>query len=383
MTGIELDPEFAAGLAANVYLIQDELNRRGFVLKYKNHMATDDKTMVTGQTGALVIAKKKHVMAFMSPGMGMYKGHAFVAIKGTANLYDALTDLNTGVRTSRTGAAVHQGFNYAFESIFRELHGFISKLEGVNVIHCVGHSLGGAIATLAADWIRQASAVPAVKLYTFGSPRVGMERFAEKCTSRLKQKNIYRVYHQTDPIPMVPTWPFYHVPRSSADYLMPSSLAAIPWEYHLMKHYTKSASDAGSWEAMKNNRPKGHLDATVERWLKSDGLLSLTANTLDLLDAALLYVIKKVVNVAGILLVGAAATTFTLLDRLAIFMAKAASVASDVSIWVYHLIKKMAALIGIKVKEGTSLTVAFIRAVFLRLHQKISEMIWQASRLIN
>lgn len=204
--------------------------------------------------------------------------------------------------------------------------------------------------------------------------------FASKCTSRLLADNIYRMYHQTDPVPMVPTWPFFHVPTSMADYLVYSPVTGKPWEYHLMKHYQSSAKKAGSWGAIKHQRPKGHLDVTVERWLQSDGILPFTANTLDLLDAALLYVIKKVIHVAGIIVVGAAASTFTLLDRLAMFMAKAAKISADVSVWAYHLVKKMAAIIGIVVEKGADLTASFIRAVFLRLHQKIADMVWHAGR---
>ena len=64
-------------------------------------------------------------------------------------------------------------------------------------------------------------------------------------------------------------------------------------------------------------------------------------------------------------------------------MAKAAKVSSDVSSWVFHLVRKMAGLIGIKVKEGTDLTVAFIRKVFLMLHKKIADMIWRIGQEVS
>ena len=378
----ELMPLYAAQLARDVYFAQSAKTRDDFLEAYKADMEVEKATMATGTTG-LRILSKPHVMAVFSAGKGAYKGHAFVAVKGTASLYDALTDLNAGLRTSHTGSAVHQGFYYAFNSIFTELTDFVSGLRGVHAIHCVGHSLGGAIATLAADWIKASMAIPEVNLYTFGSPRVGLEMFAQKCTSRVKEENIYRVYHQTDPIPMVPTWPFRHVPTSNADYLVYSPLAAKPWEYHLMKHYISSSKKAVNWSAMIDKRPKGHLDAAVERWLTSDGVLSLTANTLELMDAALLYVVKKAINATGIFVVTGAASTFTLLDRLAMFIANAGKVSADVTVWVYHLMRKMASLIGITVKEGTDLTVSFIRIVFLRLHHKVSEMVLQVSRYID
>lgn len=93
--------------------------------------------------------------------------------------------------------------------------------------------------------------------------------------------------------------------------------------------------------------------------------------------------IEKAINATGIVLTSAFSATFTLLDRMAMFMAKAAKVSVEVSAWVFHLIKKMAALIGIKVKEGMNLTVEFIRIVFLKVHQKISEMIWRIGNQIG
>jgi len=382
MSGHTLSPKFSSELASNVYLIKDKFSRKGFMLKYKKHFNMEESQMAEGKTGALMVVKKSHVMAFLAIGQGAYKGQAFVAIKGTASLYDALTDLNTGIRTSHTGCSVHQGFYHAFNSILPELRKFVIGLRGVSVVHCVGHSLGGAIATLSADWIKASGGAASVKLYTFGSPRVGLDMFASKCSTRLSAGNIYRVYHQTDPVPLVPTWPFRHVPTTNADYLIFSPLAVKPWEYHLMKHYIKSAEKSGDWSVIKHNRPQGHLDSTVEKWLKSDGVLSFTANTLELMDAALLYVIKKVIHSSGIFLVSAAASTFTLLDRLAMFLAKAAKVSADLSIWVYRLVKKMAALIGITVKKGADLSVALLRIVFLRLHRKVSDMIWHASKEI-
>lgn len=380
MTGVSLDPIFAAELASNVYLIKDQHTRKGFELKYKKTFELDDSKMVMGKTGGYII-NKPHVMAFMAKGNDKaYPGQAFIAIKGTASLYDALTDLNTGVKTSHTGSAIHQGFHYAFDSILNDLRVFLGSLQGVSTIHCVGHSLGGAIATLAANWIKASGRAGAVRLYTFGSPRVGLQNFAAQCTNRMQSANIYRAYHQTDPVAMVPTWPFHHVPTFGDDYLMFSPASSVPWEYHFMKHYINSVKQAGSWGAIKSSRPQGHMDAAVERWLKSDGVVSLTANTLELMNAALLWVLKKVAHAAGILVVGTAASAFTLLDRLAMFMAKAAKVASDLSIWVFKLIRKMARLVGIVVTEGTDLTVVFIRMVFLRLHSKISDMIWNISK---
>lgn len=97
MSGDISGPVFWAELASNVYMIKDESTRKGFQLKYQKTFNMEESTMAVGKTGAFVIMKKPHVMGFLATGTGENKNHAFVAFKGTAGLYDALTDLNTGV----------------------------------------------------------------------------------------------------------------------------------------------------------------------------------------------------------------------------------------------------------------------------------------------
>lgn len=141
--------------------------------------------------------------------------------------------------------------------------------------------------------------------------------------------------------------------------------------------------NACGWNSIKNNRPTSYGRAAIERWLRSDGVVSFTANTLNLLNFSLLYVLDKVVHAAGIVTTGSFAAQFTLLDRLAMILEKAAKISVEVSVWVYHLVKKMAALIGITVKKGANLTVEFIRTVFIHLHNKISEMVSRVGRAVG
>lgn len=149
-----------------------------------------------------------------------------------------------------------------------------------------------------------------------------------------------------------------------------------------MKHYIESAKKAQTWSGMAQSRPASYMDYAIEKWLKSNGVVSFTANYLELLNAELLYLIKKLVNLAGIAIVSAAAGTLTLLDRMAILLAKGAKISADLSVWVYYLVKKMAALIGIKIREGADLTVELIRTVFIRVQRKTTDMIWRIGQEI-
>lgn len=63
-----------------------------------------------------------------------------------------------------------------------------------------GHSLGGAVATLAAAYLR-AAGTP-VDLYTYGSPRVGNDAFANFVSGQAGLET--RVTHLDDPVPRLP-----------------------------------------------------------------------------------------------------------------------------------------------------------------------------------
>gem|GEM_PF-2233415 len=97
---------------------------------------------------------------------------------------------------------VHSGFSDAFAAVVPQLTEILSLCDKAkNVIVC-GHSLGGALATLCAAWIRQTTSRQ-VMLYTFGSPRVGCRDFVEHY-SKTASFPAFRVANPTDIVPSVP-----------------------------------------------------------------------------------------------------------------------------------------------------------------------------------
>lgn len=66
----------------------------------------------------------------------------------------------------------------------------------------VGHSLGAAVATLAAADIRGQKGYASATLYAFASPRVANSALASYITT---QNNNYRFTHTDDPVPQLPT----------------------------------------------------------------------------------------------------------------------------------------------------------------------------------
>lgn len=90
------------------------------------------------------------------------------------------------------GASVHEGFEEALESVWAEVAADLDKLK-VPIFY-TGHSLGAALATLAAARRRPNAA------YTFGCPLVGNEAFADS----VKNIPIYRVVDGSDVVTTLP-----------------------------------------------------------------------------------------------------------------------------------------------------------------------------------
>ncbi|MBY6211729.1 lipase family protein [Microbulbifer agarilyticus] len=383
----QLTPELSANIANDIYLITNQNTRKLFFDLYADQFAFKDDANLQGKTGAFILLKKEQSLGLAATGIKQRKGEALIALKGTSNGYDGLTDLNAGLKQFNTGGFVHQGFYYAFQSFLPELDQFLANLPpDIHTVHCVGHSLGGALATLAADYLKAKSGC-AVNLYTFGSPRVGLSLFSDGALRRLGEKNIFRVYHRTDPVPMVPTWPFIHVPNGGlGDLLLNSSVALNPIEYHKMENYIGSLSGSEvkhSWELVRKKRPPAPITRSIESWLKSDGPLSLTLNTAWVAAEAVMWVLKKVVELTGIALVVGGGTTFTLLDQMAIFLKKAYDFGKKVSYWVTRLLVRLGKLIGITVSESVNITAALIRGIFIRMHSAVSELVMRAGRNVE
>jgi hypothetical protein len=140
-----------------------------------------------------------------------------VAFRGTAGVEDVLTDIDTTKRTFTDGyTKVHKGFfdsmklvksmEYGIDledtanNMSISLENAIDNAKDSNEIFLiVGHSLGGAIATLyAADLINRGVPKSKILVYTYGSPAVGDKNFVAAYDG-----NIYyhRIRNKYDPIP--------------------------------------------------------------------------------------------------------------------------------------------------------------------------------------
>lgn len=134
---------------------------------------------------------------------------ALVVFRGTEKkLKDWYTDIQFAHKVYPYGNTeskikVHEGFITAYKSVRDQIIGVIrSNISKIKHVTVIGHSLGGALATLAAVDIQYGFEWIYVQCVTYGSPRVGNAAF---CASFNKRINIsYRFYNRTDIVPTVP-----------------------------------------------------------------------------------------------------------------------------------------------------------------------------------
>jgi len=382
----ELSPSEAAKLARDIYLAQDPstlaifLARKDFCVNKKN------KVHLKAEVGTRLI-NTKDGFGVCAIGGDTNKNQIFLIFRGTtmANYKaDVFTDARIGIERSDAGLPVHIGFNHAFSSMREEIKNFLGQHSNTTgTVHCIGHSLGGAVATLAADWVARNRINP-VKLYTFGSPRVGTDWFTQALTRKLKASSINRVFHETDPVTMIPLYPFVHAPNPGSSYFLPSSLPLTSGDAHKMKNYVKSVNEK-SWKQIKEvDKSPYTLEMAIENWLKSKTPVdSSSAKFWQWADAALIYVLKKIMIGSAITLQSCFVGAFTLADKIAYILAKGIDLTSSVSIWIYHLMRKLMQALGMKIaKDVKDLTRAIMQTVLARILEKMTQNAHNAIRKI-
>jgi len=178
--------------------------KQGSLSNFKlTHKFYDSNTNTFGYAG-LAPAAGENIIVFSFRGATPSAGRNWI------------TDLNSrrmpypGLR----GATVHQGFYNSYLSIARQVN-LAAKSLLANCQNChvyvTGHSLGAAVATLAAADLY--TLTPDLTLYTFGSPRVGDLAFATYFDKIVP--DTYRIVHGQDLVPHIPQrfLGFRHVSR--------------------------------------------------------------------------------------------------------------------------------------------------------------------------
>ena len=178
--------------------------------------------------------------------------HVILAFRGTKQIRDFLTDAliikkplkDFNGEVANDLGLVHYGFQHSLDSLWSDsrkarrnaistigkpIDQFLREVYQQYVASAVsvdqpspesqlwltGHSLGAALATIAAARIRLTDGAPFKDsiggLVTIGSPRALDNQAADKLRQSLESAKICRIHRSIDPVPAVPYWGFRHV----------------------------------------------------------------------------------------------------------------------------------------------------------------------------
>ena len=113
--------------------------------------------------------------------------------------------------------SIYQTFTFidlagASRTLSRVIADLTAKPDGIAEFLVLGHSLGAALATLAAGelaLVNPSGVRDKVSVYTFASPRVGLPDFASAFDNVVP--SCFRIWNILDIVPQFPTFPFFHV----------------------------------------------------------------------------------------------------------------------------------------------------------------------------
>ncbi len=147
-----------------------------------------------------------------------FKNLIILAFRGTeaTSIKDIKSDAKAKTTACETGGKIHTGFKEAFDHVRFDIEKKLNEGELQNKpLFITGHSLGGALATVAAKKLTHKGGLAAC--YTFGSPRVGDEEWIGNIKTP-----IYRLVNAADCVTMLP-------PSSETITVISWILQFIPW----------------------------------------------------------------------------------------------------------------------------------------------------------
>jgi triacylglycerol lipase len=157
------------------------------------------------------------------------KDAVFVSFRGTEpiNIDDWLSDVNFHQRKLHASVPglVHGGFALALEEVVQPMLDAVMELSSGDRtrLFITGHSMGGALAVLAAALLRFGAGRNVTAVYTYGQPRVGDPEFSSAFDGILGSVT-FRYVNDFDIVPHVPPAqlpgrPLLRMPDSATDFL--------------------------------------------------------------------------------------------------------------------------------------------------------------------
>jgi triacylglycerol lipase len=179
--------------------------------------------LIQADTALLVAANQYPAVAAMAKNTGIFglMGHdpasrtAFISFRGSADLADWLADFDavpTAYSPLPGFGQVATGFQAVYEMVRASVAANLAATTaGCDNILITGHSLGAAVAVLAAPDVSRNMPPNAIepRLITFAGPRAGLPGFAAAFNALIE--SCFRVVNYLDIVPLVPPAPYVHV----------------------------------------------------------------------------------------------------------------------------------------------------------------------------
>jgi triacylglycerol lipase len=176
--------------------------------KFRDELGLEARLFSVGNTQAYIATNDQHVVV-------AFRGtEAPTSLEGIKDWL--LTDaadllivpegrLGTDLAAAGVGARFHQGFVNAIADIWDPVCGAVDEemKAAERPLWITGHSLGGALALLAA-WLFLRRMIAVQQIYTFGGPMIGNE-LAVSAFDREFEGKIFRYVNMPDPVPRLPT----------------------------------------------------------------------------------------------------------------------------------------------------------------------------------
>jgi triacylglycerol lipase len=164
--------------------------------------AAEIKTRMTSHGFGAEFIQRRDVQAFIA-----YNDNAIIlSFRGTSSIEDWMTNSAFGFTSFAGGLGkVHRGFSEALYLVWDDIIKILGRVQTkAQPIWITGHSLGGALAALAAAHFALVLDKPIRGVYTFGQPRVGDREYSRNFEADLKGR-VFRFVNNSDIVTRIPT----------------------------------------------------------------------------------------------------------------------------------------------------------------------------------